>query len=753
MWGGRMTRELIFEKEASRWEEALPIGNGRLGAMVFGGTETDLLQMNEDSIWYGRPVDRINPDAYPNLEKVRSLILEGKPDEAEELLRYAFSGMPQSQRIYQPLADCQVRMKGVGEIKEYDRRLDLNDAVVRVGYRTQKGGIRKEYFASAKAGVIVMRLDASGKEELSFDVLLTREKFYDEMVPADSDSVYLTGNLGKGGLDFAAGCKVRLEGGTVKRLGEHIVVRGAKNAVIYLTGSSTFYEKELLAALQNRLQRAARMPYEDLKREHVEDYRKLFGQVELTLPEEKECAALPVVQRLNRVRAGGTDPALAALYFDFGRYLLISSSRKGSLPATLQGIWNHRMMPPWESKYTININTEMNYWPAEICGLQECMEPVFDMLERLLVNGRKTAKEMYGCRGFVVHHNTDIWADTAPQDIYMPATYWPMGGAWLSLFIWQHYEYCRDEAWLEQYFPILEEAVLFFLDFLLEDQGEYVTCPSVSPENTYIMENGVHARVCAGPTMDNEILRDLFEAYARAASVLHRESELTKKALEYREKLPPLQIGKHGQIMEWRSDYEEEEPGHRHISQLYALYPSSRIAPDKTPGLAEAAKKTLKRRMYFGGGHTGWSCAWVMNLYAHLGMGEEALHMLKHLFGQSTFDNLMDNHPHVGGPVFQIDGNLGGCDAIIRMLVQDDGERVLILPACPGEWRNGELKGVFLKGNARLGLMWTADSVRCSVEAALPWRGRLLCGGQEKLCILDEGGRRSFYFRRERERR
>lgn len=742
-----MTRKIIFDKEASRWEEALPIGNGRLGAMVFGGIRTELLQMNEDSIWYGKPVDRTNPDAYPNLEKVRSLIFAGKPDEAEELLRHAFGAAPQSQRIYQPLADCFVQFEQEGMTEAYSRVLDLNEAVVKIGYRTEQGTVHREYFASCERQVVVMYLEAEGAQELSFDVMLNRQKMYDEVVMEETDSVFLIGNLGKGGLDFAAGCKVCADG-SIERIGEYIVVKNAKRAVLYLTGTSTFYEENLLDALRKRLKDASAVSYAELKREHIGDYRKLFGNVELVLPEEEAVGRLTTAQRLERAARGELDAALVALYFDFGRYLLISSSRPGGLPANLQGIWNHRMMPPWDSKYTININIEMNYWAAERCGLEACMEPVFDLLEKMCANGKKTASEMYGCRGFAAHHNTDIWADTLPQDLYIPATFWVMGGAWMSLFLWRHYEYCRDKTWLERYFPILEEAVLFFLDFLVEDRGEYVTCPSVSPENTYIMENGTHASVCAGPAMDNEILYDLFTAYVQAAAVLQKSDDLAEQVLEYRKKLPPLRIGKHGQIMEWREDYEEVEPGHRHISQLYALYPSGQITADKTPALFEAAKNTLERRLAFGGGHTGWSCAWVAGLYAQLGMGGKALQMLKHLFVQSTFDNLMDSHPYGDGAVFQIDGNLGGCDAILQMLVQDDGERVLLLPACPPEWQEGELKGVRLKGKAVLSFKWSKTEVCGEVSALLPWKGRIVLAGQEFSRWWKKGETRGFHLKR-----
>ncbi len=724
----------------------MPIGNGKLGAMVYGNVEMEQLQMNEDSIWYGRPIDRVNPDSYASLEQIRSLILQGRPEEAGRLLRYAFTGTPNSQRLYQPLADCTICMRQGDEICDYQMELDLAEAVVRMSYRTSRGKISREYFASAVQGIIAVRLEASEGEKISFDLLLTREHFYDEVKLEQSDEIYLTGNLGKGGLDFAAGCKVTVLGGMVHRIGEYLVVDEADSAVIYLTGSSSFYEKELLPALEKRLRAAAGITYEELKEVHTADYQSLFGRMRLVLPEQEECEGMPIPKRLERVRQGASDTGLLSLYFDFGRYLLISSSRPGSLPATLQGIWNHRMMPPWESKYTININLQMNYWPAESCNLAPCMEPVFDLLLRLWESGRKTAKKMYGCRGFVAHHNTDIWADTVPQDIYLPATYWPMGGAWLSLFLWKHYTYSLDLDWLKHYFPILEDSVLFFLDFLVEDKGEYVTCPSLSPENTYIMENGIHACVCAGPAMDSEILRDLFTAYLQAEALLDGNGKWKIQVLEHLHKLPPIKVGKYGQIMEWREDYEEAEPGHRHISQLYALYPSGQITLEETSDLAKAAAATLKRRMQHGGGHTGWSCAWIANFYAQLGMAQEAEEMLYQLLRQSAFDNLMDNHPHAGGAVFQMDGNMGGCDAMIQMLLQEHENSIFLLPACPEDWKEGALTGVRLKGNAELSLTWTRTEVSAVIRAREEWYKTVVCGKERRETALREGECGIFMF-------
>lgn len=725
-------RKIVFDKEAQIWGEALPLGNGRMGAMVFGGVSQEYLQLNEDSIWYGKPVNRHNPDAYKNLAKVRELILSGRPDEAERLLSYAFTATPQSQRIYQPLADCFMNLHGSCSQATggYERVLNLEDAVASVQYQTAKGAVSREYFASYPQQVIAVKLEAKGEEVLDFDLLLTREKFYDEMIMEESDAVYLTGNLGKGGLDFVAGAKITVEGGSVTRIGEHLVVQDAKCAHIYLCGTSTFYQENPLESVRETLNSAAAMSWEEMKASHTADYKKLFDSVHLQLGKAADQPEETTAGRLAKATEEHMDPGLISLYFDYGRYLLIACSRPGGMPANLQGVWNEKMMPPWESKYTININTEMNYWPAECLGLSECMEPLFDLIERMRPNGRKTAQEMYHCKGFMCHHNTDIWADTAPQDKYIPATYWTQGAAFLVLFLWRHYEYCQDRKWLEKWYPVLEEAVEFYLDFLIEDQGEYVTCPSVSPENTYIMENGVHARVCAGPSMDSQMLWDLFDGYEKAAAILGKDGdEKVTAAKKIREKLPPIKIGKYGQIMEWREDYDEEEPGHRHISHLYALYPSSQITMDETPELAEAARTTLNRRVQFGGGYTGWSAAWLISFYAQLGMAKEAGEMIRKLFVQSTFDNLMDNHPHVGGAVFQIDGNLGGCDAIAQMLVQDNGRRVLLLPACLPDWEEGFFEGVRLKGNAKLSFKWTKEGVSGMIWADSDWNGKIVCRG------------------------
>ncbi len=777
--------KIVSRKPAERWEEAYPIGNGRLGAMISGGYEEDHLWLNEDSIWYGGPRDRVNPEARGKLEEVRKLIFSGRPDEAQEVLRYSFTAIPESQRIYQPLADCLIHMKCEVPYQSCSRELDLETAVCTVLYETEKGGIRKEYVASFPDQLIAVRLEALGEQLLNFDVKLGRENFQDMVTghrEGDMPEVFLKGNLGKGGSDYAAGAAVYVEPdmeagqsrevqdllkkqengqreglshGTAEVRGEYLVVRNAKKAVLLLAGTSTFYEEKPQQKIEELFAKARKKGFGNLKEDHIADYRKLFGANQLKLwPEEEENAGaeegelcLTTAERLECIRQGASDPELITDYYDFGRYLLISSSRPGSLPANLQGIWNHRMQPPWESKYTININIQMNYWPAMECGLGECVEPLANLLERMKENGRRTAEKMYGCRGFVAHHNTDIWADTAPQDTYIPATYWVMGAAWLSLIIWEYYEYTLDKEWLERYYDILEQAVLFFHDFLVEDQGEYVTCPSVSPENTYIMENGTHACVCAGPAMDNEILTDLFGAYLGASEVLGRRNEITERTAEIRAKLPQAKIGKYGQIMEWREDYEEQEPGHRHISQLYGLFPSDQFNWE-TPELLKAAEKTLERRLHFGGGHTGWSAAWLVNLYARLGRGDRAYEMLVKLLSDSTFDTLMDNHPHVLGPVFQIDGNLGGVSGIFQMLVQDYNHKVRLLPACPSQWGSGRFSGVHLKGNAVLSFSFDKEKLSGMVRAQSDWEGCFILGEECMELTVRAGEEKTFCMRR-----
>lgn len=730
---------LFYKKAAGdNWDHALPIGNGKLGAMIFGNAVTEHFQLNEDTVWFGGPMNRVNPEAKQNLDKVRELVFAGKIPEAEKLLSYAFTGTPQSQRPYQPLGD--LRMNFTNMIRngaEYERELDLEQAVHKVTVKAQDGGITwvRETFASAVHNCIITRISADKPGMVSFDAMLTRGCFYDETWHT-SDTVFMAGDLGGGGSDFCAGLKLAAENGQAEVIGEHIIVKNADAVTVFITAHTTYRTEDPKEAVLCTLKEAAAVSYEKLKESHIAEYKEYFDRVDLELEYDRELDKLPTDERLHRIGGGQPDNGLIRTYFDFGRYLLISCSRPGSLPANLQGIWNKDLNPSWQSKYTININTEMNYWPAEMLGLSECQMPLFDLLEKMEARGRKTAREMYGCKGFVAHHNTDLWADTAPQDLYIPSTYWVMGGAWLCTHVWEHYDFTRDENFLRRMYPVMKSSVTFFLDFLVEHGGEYVTCPSVSPENTYILPDGTRGCICYGAAMDNEILTDLFGQYLKAAGLVKEtDQEFVGKVKEYLEKLPKIKIGKHGQIMEWVEDYEEAEPGHRHISHLYALHPSSQILTDKTPELAEAARITLERRLAGGGGHTGWSRAWIINMYARLWKGDTAYDNLIKLFENSTTDNLFDSHPP-----FQIDGNFGSIAAIGEMLLQSNGGRVVLLPALPAEWKKGSIKGIRARGGAAYDITWKGGKVTgISITALADYDTVLYYNGQERTVNLKKG--------------
>ncbi|RDY30660.1 glycosyl hydrolase family 95 catalytic domain-containing protein [Lachnotalea glycerini] len=710
--------KLWYQKPAASWEEALPIGNGRLGAMVCGGIQKELLYLNEDSIWYGKSINRINPDAYNNLDNVRELILNGEIQKAEELLKVAFSGTPQSQRPYQSLGKMTITMQGLKEESQnYVRSLELETGICTTTFTIGEAVYTREVFSSYPNKIMVMHMTCSQKASISFQAFMSRERYYDNAGAVNNHTIYMDGNLGKGGVEFYCALMVKANGGNVRTVGEHLIVEEADSVMLCFAADTTFYSKEPKRNVQKLLNAAAKKSYDKLKLKHITDFSELMQRVSFTLI-DGENASLPTDERIKAFGAGIKDNSLAALYFQYGRYLLVSSSRPGSLPANLQGIWNNNMTPCWDSKFTININTEMNYWPVEICNLSECHQPLFEHLKRLVKTGKKTAKKMYGCRGFCAHHNTDLWADSAPQDIYTPASYWTQGGAWLCTHLWMHYQYTINKEWLKKVaYPILREAVLFYTDFLVEKDEYLVTCPSVSPENTYIRvdkkqvegqqtNNVTSGCACYGPTMDNQILRDVFSQFIEMVRELELDDDLEKQAKLILTKLPPNQVGKYGQIMEWCEDYDEAEPGHRHISHLYGLYPSHQITVDKTPELIEAAKTTLKRRLDNGGGHTGWSCAWIINFYTRLHDGNTALSFLQRIMRQSTYPNLMDNHPLGSGSVFQIDGNFGACAAIAEMLVQSDDDKVWLLPALPDEWEEGEVKGLCVYGGASIDLMW-----------------------------------------------
>lgn len=762
-----MNNKMIFNKPAEEWEHYLPLGNGRLGCMVKAHPCNEVLQLNEEGVWSGGPQNRINPDAKKNLEKIRNLVREGKVLEAQNLGFEALSGMGFNDRVYQTAGDFKIDFyseKNSGIecgwplshkydkccLESYKCVLDLENACTEISYTDENGvTFKRRTWVSAVDDVIFMHVTCDKKGAINFSAYFDRGIWSDRIF-AEDGFIFLEDSHG---IPFCAGAGAVVAGGESGARGFCLYGKACDEVLIFIdikawqwnskARDKKSYEKLIkkntwsplcknhLCEIKNRVkEKGLSVCAEDYFAWHIVEYRSYWDRMELQIGDEKSIENLKDVPSLLS-DASIENVSLVNLYAAFSRYLLISGSRvPGKLPLTLQGLWNCYMDPPWGSKYTININAQMNYWPVNMTSLSECENPFFEILERAYENGVVAAREMYGCRGYVLHHNTDFWGDAAPQDTWLPGTYWTLGAAWMATHIWEHFEYTQDKNFLSKYYYLIHESCRFFEDFLVpcdliaSDGKPYLVInPSLSPENSYVTKTGETGAFCEGSEMDNMILEHLFTSCLKAKNVLQKNAK-NKNGKKYKDEdlktfefilhhLKKPSLNSDGSLMEWNSEVLETEPGHRHISHLYGLFPGHTITKEKTPELCAAAIKTLEKRLSAGGGHTGWSQAWIINFRAQLGMGDEALSSIIKLFQHSTLTNLLDNHPP-----FQIDGNFGTLAGIIRMLVQSDFDengnvKVKLLPALPSakSWQNGSVKGITIKGNWTLDIKWESGKV------------------------------------------